>query len=388
MAALDFVLPGDPATLTGGYLYDRRIVEGLGRIGWTVRVLRLGDDFPGASPGSLRGAEDALESIPEDAAVVVDGLALADLAATLERHAPRLRVVALVHHPVADETGLDARTAARLRRDEQRACRATRGVIVTSRWTARRLAVDGLPADRIRIVEPGTDRPERRGGHDDESAGRTDPVSRARLGLPVASAAAASAPRASGALDARRLLCVATLTERKGHLLLLEALARIADRPWRLDCVGSAARDPVTAAAVRARIADLGLDGRVALHGEVSRDRLDELYRHAHAFVLPSFLEGYGMAHAEALAHGLAIVSTNAGAVPDTVGDAGLLVPPGDVDALAAALARLLDDDALHAALSARARERGAALPTWADASERFASAVAALAGLSPSVGA
>src|SRR5690606_37075040 len=190
----------------------------------------------------------------------VGGLALADLAATLERHAPRLRVVALVHHPVADETGLDARTAARLRRDEQRACRATRGVIVTSRWTARRLVLDGLPADRIRVVEPGTDRPERRGGHDDESAGRTDPERRSRPGH-TDDAAAASAPHAAGALDARRLLCVATLTARKGHLLLLEALARIAGRPWRLDCVGSAARDPATTAAVRARIAELGLDG-------------------------------------------------------------------------------------------------------------------------------
>src|SRR5690606_41732799 len=125
------------------------------------------------------------------------------------------------------------RPAGGRREDEQRASGATRGVIVTSRGTARRLAVDGLPAGRIRIGAPGTDRPERRGGHDDESAGRTDPVSRARLGLPVASAAAASAPRASGALDARRLLCGATPTERKRHLPLLAAPARPADPPRR-----------------------------------------------------------------------------------------------------------------------------------------------------------
>src|SRR5690606_20471582 len=215
------------------------------------------------------------------------------------------------------------------------------------------------PADRIRVVEPGTDRPERGEG---------------------------PTRRPATAHDAPRLLCVATLTERKGHAVLLDALARIADRPWRLDCVGSTARDPATAAGIRARVGRLGLDGRVVLHGEVSRARLDALYRDAHAFVLPSFLEGYGIAHADALTHGLPIVSTNAGAVPDTVGDAGLLVPPGDADALAGAVARVLDDDALHAALSARALERGRALPTWADASARFAAALDALAERSGAV--
>ncbi|HEX6995972.1 MAG TPA: glycosyltransferase family 4 protein [Gammaproteobacteria bacterium] len=360
---LDLMLPGDPATLTGGYVYDRRVVEGLESLGWTVRVLRLGDDFPGASPASLRAADDVLASIPAGRTVVVDGLALADLAATLERHAARLGIVALVHHPVGDETGLDESAAARLRRDERRAWQAARGVIVTSRWTARRVAADRFPSERIRIVEPGTDRPAPGGGGRGDEHGRLS-----------------AAPHASMP-DPPRLLCVATLTPRKGHAVLLDALARLTDLPWRLDCVGSTARDPATAAALRARIASLGLAARVVLHGEVSRGVLDALHRAAHAFVLPSFLEGYGIAHADALAYGLPIVATEAGAVPDTVGDAGLLVPPGDVDALADALARVLGDAALHAALSARALERARALPTWADAAARFAAAVEALAG-------
>jgi len=352
LRALDLVLPGDPATLTGGYLYDRRIVDGLRRAGWAVRVLPLAADFPSASPASIAAADGVLAAIPAGRTVVVDGLALAGLAATLERLSPRLRIVALVHHPVCDETGLDDPTAARLGRDERRAWRAARGVIVTSRWTARRVAADGIPAERIRVVEPGTDRPAPDGANGD----------RARAG------------------DAPRLLCVATLTERKGHAVLLDALARHADRPWRLDCVGSAARDPATAARIHAQIERLGLGARVVLHGEVSRARLEALYRDARAFVLPSYLEGYGMAHADALAHGLPIVAAEAGALPETVGDAGVLVPPGDVDALARALARVLDDDALHRALSARARERARALPTWDDACARFAAAVDALA--------
>lgn len=373
---LDLVLPGDPTTLTGGYVYDRRVVEGLTKLGVSVRVLRLGDDFPGASPASLRAADDLFGSIPDGRAVVVDGLALADLGATLERHAARLRIVALVHHPVGDETGLDEPTAAKLRRDERRAWNAARGVIVTSRWTARRIAADGFPTERIRVVEPGTDRPEALGRR---MAG--DVGTPARATADRAKPATATVPSRASASDAPRLLCVATLTPRKGHAVLLDALARIADLPWRLDCVGSATRDPATAASVRAQVARLGLDTRVTLHGEVPHDALDAFHRSAYAFVLPSFLEGYGIAHADALAYGLPIVATDAGAVPETVGEAGLLVPPGDVVALAGALSRLLGDAALHAALSARARERVRSLPTWADTAARFAEAVEALAG-------
>lgn len=355
MPALDFVLPGDPATLTGGYLYDRRIVEALGASGWTTRVLRLADDFPGASVKSLLAADELLAAIPGGRTVVIDGLALADLAAAVERHAARLRIVALVHHPLGDERGLDDETAARLHRDERRAWRAARGVIVTSRWTSRRIAADGIPVSRIRVVEPGTDRPE-----------------------PGGAAAAEAA-------DAPRFLCVATLTERKGHAVLLDALADVADRAWRLDCVGSTVRDPSTAAEVRARIERLGLADRVILHGEVPHATLAALYRRADAFVLPSYLEGYGMALAEALAHGVPVVAANAGAVPDTVGGAGLLVPPGDTAALAAALQQLLDDGALRSSLAARARQRARALPTWPIAGARFAAALAAFA-LQPAV--
>ena len=100
----------------------------------------------------------------------------------------------------------------------------------------------------------------------------------------------------------------------------------------------------------------------------------------AAAFVLPSFHEGYGMALAEAIAHGLPVVSTRAGAIADTVpGTAGMLVPPGDVPALRAALQRLLADAAWRAQLRGGALAARAALPSWASSSERFAHALAAV---------
>jgi glycosyltransferase involved in cell wall biosynthesis len=172
-------------------------------------------------------------------------------------------------------------------------------------------------------------------------------------------------------------VCVASLTPRKGHLILVEALAALADRDWRCRCIGSLTRDPATAAAVRYEIGRRGLKGRIALAGEWEPSRLGEAYAAADAAVLASFHEGYGMALAEALAHGVPVISTTAGAIPETVPPgAGLLVPPGDAAAFAEALRRFLDEPALRARLAAGARKAGAQLPDWPQAVADWAAAL------------
>jgi glycosyltransferase involved in cell wall biosynthesis len=156
------------------------------------------------------------------------------------------------------------------------------------------------------------------------------------------------------------------VTPRKGHLPLVEALAGIGDLAWRLRCIGSLERDPATADALRAAIARSGLAARVELCGEWRPERLTEAYEAADGFVLASAHEGYGMAFAEALAHGLPVVGVAAGAVTDTVpAGAGLLVPPGDAPALGAALRRVMSDAALYGELARGARRAGEALPDW-----------------------
>src|SRR5215470_9773184 len=122
---------------------------------------------------------------------------------------------------------------------------------------------------------------------------------------------------------------------------------------------------------------ELDNDGLVVDIGALERE-----YERADLFVLASYLEGYGMALAEAVARGIPVVSTTAGAIPETVPPAaGVLVPPGDSRALAKALAPLLDHDDARARLAASARDAAAALPTWRTAAERFA---AALEGIAP----
>jgi glycosyltransferase involved in cell wall biosynthesis len=122
----------------------------------------------------------------------------------------------------------------------------------------------------------------------------------------------------------------------------------------------------------------LDLRSRVTLVGERAEAQLAPFYDRADVFVLASYHEGYGMVLTEALARGLPVVSTTAGAIPDTVPEgAGLLVPPGDAHALAAALRQLMTEPGLRARLVAGARAARSGLPSWRDAAQGFAAELA-----------
>jgi glycosyltransferase involved in cell wall biosynthesis len=163
--------------------------------------------------------------------------------------------------------------------------------------------------------------------------------------------------------------------------VLVDALARLRDIDWRLLCVGSLERDPATVVAVGRAISAAALDRRITLAGEWLPALLSRAYRAADIFVLPSFHEGYGMAYAEAMAHGLPIVATTAGAIPETVPRrAGLLVPPGDPAALAKALRRLITEPALRARLAAGSRAAGTRLPVWQQTTTQWEGALDRLA--------
>jgi glycosyltransferase involved in cell wall biosynthesis len=180
------------------------------------------------------------------------------------------------------------------------------------------------------------------------------------------------------------------VTPVKGQDVLVRALGRIADLAWTCTCVGSLDRAPDFVREVRGLIRDADLDDRVELAGEQDESSLGSLYRHSSIVVLPSHHESYGMVLTEAMARGLPVVSTTAGAIPDTVpGAAGILVPPGDVEELAAALRSLLEDAPNEPGGAAQRRQRlGSAgrrhasrLPTWDEAAAGFEDAVSVLAG-------
>jgi glycosyltransferase involved in cell wall biosynthesis len=349
MKQVVFAVPGDLSTPTGGYVYDRRIVAELAKSGWQVDVLDIGASFPRASVAELATAHLQLAALPAGRLIVVDGLALGVMTDTAEALHRSHRLVALVHHPLALETGLQEGEAAEFRASERRALSFVRRVVTTSATTARLLAENfAVPEEKMSVVLPGNDR------------------------VPIAQ-------RAGG--DVVNLLAVGSIVPRKGYDLLIAALGQIPDLPWRLVVAADTGRNPATTRALEAQIASLHLAGRVELAGVVSADRLASLYANADLFVLPSRYEGYGMAFTEAIAHGLPVVGTTAGAIPEAVpSGAGILVPPDNLGELTLTLLRLIGNPAERARLTAGARAAAATLPTWDEAGRRFSQALDAVA--------
>jgi glycosyltransferase involved in cell wall biosynthesis len=349
------VLPGDvddPRVPSGGNAYDRRVCRGLGATGWRVREIPVPGAWPRPATRARAALARSLAALPDGAVVLVDGLVACGIPEVVVPEAGRLRVAVLVHLPLADESGLAPVAAGELDRRERATLRAVSSVVATSDWAARRLVErHGLPTSRVHVVTPGAD----------------------------------PAPLAGGTDGASGLLCVASITPRKGHDLLVEALAEVAEETWSCTCVGPLTSDPEHVARLRRLIDRRGLAGRVRLTGPRTGGSLAATYAAADLMVLPSRAETYGMVVTEALARGLPVLARAVGGVPDALGRApggdlpGLLVPPGDPAALAGALRRWLGSPEVRRRLRTAARDRRATLDPWTRTSARMADVLAAL---------
>lgn len=335
---LYFVIPGDLQTLTGGYAYDRALIDALKSSGVPVHHISLSGQFPRPDKLALTDAAAQLAGIPDQSLVLIDGLAYGVMDSIAAREHQRLNIIALCHHPLALESGLDATSTEQLFASEQQALQLACAVVVTSAATATLLTSRfGIGAERITVALPGTDR--------------------------QAFAPCQGHPPC--------LLTVATLTRRKAHDVLITALARIRHLPWNARFVGGEQFDPAWSAALRAQVRQLQLEDRVLFAGSI--DDLGSEYTNADVFVLPSRFEGYGMVFAEALSFGVPVVAARAGAVPDVVPEtAGILVPADNAEALADALQHLLTSPADYQALRRGAQAAAAALPAWQDTATRI----------------
>jgi len=342
MRRLHLLVPGSIDRPSGGSRYDRRIASELRALGWNVAITELDGAFPQADALARASLTNALAACADAALVLIDGLAGSALPEIVAAQAQRLRLVMLVHLPLADAVDLGEAQRELYFERERRALSATAGIVVTSRYSAARLSDYGVDAARITIVTPGVD----------------------------------PASRATGSRDATpTLLCVAAVSAQKGHDLLIEALARLRDLPWRLRCVGPLDADPDFTTRLRTRIARLGLQERIRFTGALDPQAVDAEYAGADIFVLASRLETYGMVLTEAAVRGLAIVSTRSGGIEHTLPPgAAMLVEPGQIEPLANALQHLLIDTAARTALAEAAAT--APLSDWAETGRRLAAAL------------
>lgn len=328
-----FLYPGELNTRTGGYLYDKKVVDGLRAQGWTIHLRSLAGDYPFPDDAARQLALKCFADIPDNSLLIADGLALCVLPAEIKKHKERLKLVALIHHPLALEMGLSESQVHALTTSETQALELVDHVITTSQHTAETLRQFGVTGDRVSVVFPGTEK----------------------------------SVKSLGSVDGGfRLICVATLNKRKGHAVLINALKLIEHLPWTLVCAGSCTRDPDTYNSLVEQTQTLGLTDRITFSGELDNDELNAEYQRADAFVLASYYEGYGMVLDEAIARGLPIIATSGGAIADTVpSSAAILTSPGYVDELTEALRQYMENKTVRTQLREGACQARETLRTW-----------------------
>jgi glycosyltransferase involved in cell wall biosynthesis len=329
---------------SGGNVYDRRICSGLTTLGWTVHEHPVSGSWPWPDAAAERSLASELARIPDTAVVLVDGLIASGASTLLVAGAHRFRLVVLVHMLFGDCPTGDAPTDAQAR--ERTVLAAATRIITTSWWTFRQLVgVYGLPPEGMHVAQPGVD----------------------------------TARSAEGTTGGGALLCVAAVAPAKGHDVLLAALAALSSLGWSCVCVGSLETDPGFVERLRHQVEAAGIGHRVRLVGAQSGDALDQAYLNADLLVLASRAESYGMVVAEALAHGLPVVASAVGGLPEALGRApdgrvpGILVPPADQQRLTEALSHWLLEPDLRKRLRQAARERQASQVRWADTTTQVA---------------
>jgi glycosyltransferase involved in cell wall biosynthesis len=341
-----FITVGNPQRFTGGYLYHREVFTRLRARGFIV-------DEIVASAADLQAQIASAAVFGRDFdpqrydCILVDGLARAVVAPWLDTWRVQRPLLAMIHElpSVANDAPEEHEREAPLLRVDR--------LIAVSDDGAAILVQRGVPRERIRIIAPGCD----------------------RLAAMIQTRRAHGAGSAQSAAlfhthRGRRVICVAQWIARKDILGLVRAWS-MRPRQALLELIGETDADPAYRAEVEAAIASAA--AHIVVRDAVSEDALATAFAHAYFFALPARYEGYGMAFAEALACGLPIVACAVGPLPGLIGDAGLLVPPGDTAALDRALTRLLGDNTLYARLRAKALHRGLQLPTWDDTAAAFA---------------
>jgi hypothetical protein len=332
-----FIVPAgvdDPERVSGGNVYDRRVRDGLHAAGWRVAVTEVADGEAvrvalGEHAGENAGEHGDVRR--GDAPVLVDGLVAAWEPAAIERAAETGRVVVLAHMLTEAFADADPRAVDR----ERRALAGATRVIATSKWTASELVGRGIVGlERVTVALPGAA----------ESAEGDEPTT----------------PGAAG-----RLLCVGTVAPHKGQDILLDALSRLGSLDWTCTVVGSRDADPSYAGKVADAAARLG--PRVRMTGVLGEDRLRAAYRASGLLVAPSRVESFGMAIADARGHGLPVIASRVGGIPESVAGGGaVLVRADDPAALASVLEQWMTDPALRARLRAEAAGARASAPRWA----------------------
>lgn len=344
------VLYGSLDERSGGFRYDRKLVDGLRAAGDEVVVIEL--PWRPYPRGLLDNATPAIrEQLDVDVDVMVqDELAHPSLVWTNRRLS--CPIVSVVHHLRASES---RRLAPVYRTIERRYLATVDGAVCNSEATRATVDWIGAGVDETVVAPPAGD--------------RFDPD----LGADEIATRAAETPL--------RVTFVGNVAPRKGLDTLIEGLAAV-EPEWHLTVVGRSVDDDYLDG-VRDQIRRQGIGSRVRLAGELTDEELAAVLRESHVLAVPSRHEGFGIVYLEGMSFGLPAVATSAGGASEVVtdGETGFLVDPDDPARITRAVDGLARDRERLAEMGARARRRYERHPGWAETTDRIRQFLVDVAG-------
>jgi len=332
-------------TITGGYVFNNRVSEYLLTQGVELDVLSRRTVPAAIRDSVLKTSSYVLRRIVREKPdiLIISKSYLYVLPLRIYLAFSRIPLLYLVHHLEWHDRAGEHGSLFRRLTVKWLLHRAQR-IWTNSRSTSDDVAALGIAEDRLKTIPPGFDKGEK-------------PV-------PI---------RDSGHLPVR-LLSVGAITPRKAQDVMVKACSQLGEREYFLDIVGDTEASSAFTVAVESLIRERSLESRIRLHGHVGTGELAEYYRKADILVHPSRWEGYGIAIAEAMWHGLPVVGSNAGALPELVRNNinGLLVPPGNPSILAEKLAMLIDSPDMRKSMGTASRRTAEGLNDWEETSRQF----------------
>ena len=312
---LHLIISDEISSLTGGYIYNNHIVEGLRRQGYSIKVHTLMNDFPFPSQESIKLCRNILISIPIGEVIIFDSLVFGVIPDLLKEIKPYHPIVALMHLPLMfgdfnDESKM------LLTALEFEAFNYANLIIVTSKFLKSKLQSIGIDSDRIKVVIPGV---------------------------------SIYSHKTHYALKPSHLLYVANYTVNKSHNLLIEALSGLKHLDWTLHCYGNVETDSACFNSLSGLVNENFLQNRIMLCKSVHGKALSSVYSSADIFIHPSSFETYGMVLSEALSHGIPVIVSKEVKRTNTVpSDMGLFFATNDTVSLRHTIEELLTDNVLY----------------------------------------
>ncbi len=332
--------PGEIDSVSGGYIYNKNIIEGIRSQSFDLELCIPGTDFPFPSKKSIEKCKAFFNDTERSSIIVIDSLILGTIPDLIEEFSAEHTIVGMIHLPLCISPSFNIETKKRFKQSEIKSFNHSKLLIVTSEFLKSEIMKMGVDEDKIHVISPGIN---------------SEIINKSYPDKP------------------NNLLCVSKITSSKGQLDLIKALENIRHLEWNLTFCGGFDEQDNYYKNIRQRISISGMENRIVFTGEISHVEIEKYYKQADLLILTSYFETYSMVLQEAMAFKLPIISTKTGATTQTSdSQVTRFYQPGNIPQLEKQLYTLLNYSDAYKKLTQGYSNQSVKFLTWKDKAEQF----------------